>query len=113
MTPQARAIRFALIKEIGCICCRKDGFAWTYADVHHLLTTGLHGNGERRGDEFTLGLCKWHHVGRRDESCHWAQGPSYATQAKAFRERYGSDEELLAHQNRLLTGSAPMFRSCA
>jgi hypothetical protein len=109
----ARAIRFASIKDIGCICCRLDGFDWTYCDVHHLLTTGLHGNGERRGDEFTVGLCKWHHVGRRDDSCHWAIGPSYASNARAFREKYGDDEVLLTIQNTLLAAVAPMFGAAA
>lgn len=113
MNEAQRAIRFTSIKEIGCICCRIEGFAWTYCDVHHLLTTGLHGNGERRGDEFTLGLCKWHHVGRRDESCHWATGPSYAKQARAFRDKYGSDDELLEYQNSLLSANAPMFGGSA
>jgi len=107
-----RAIRFTSIKEVGCICCRMEGFGWTYADVHHLLTTGLHGNGERLGDEFTIGLCKWHHVGRRDESCRWATGPSYANEARAFRAHFGSDEALLGYQNKLLADNAPMFGAC-
>lgn len=109
MNAHQRAIRFTSIKDYGCICCRMNGHDWTYVDVHHLLTTGFHGNGKRLGDEFTIGLCRWHHVGIRDESCWWAEGPSYAKQAKAFREKYGSDESLLAIQNKALAATAPMF----
>jgi len=97
-----RAIRFDGIKQIGCICCRLDGFDWTYAEVHHLLTTGFHGNGKRLGDEFTIGLCLFHHRGIRDDSCRWAEGPSYFSQAADFRERYGNDAELLLIQNEFL-----------
>ena len=111
MNELQRAIRFTTIKDYGCICCRMEGFGWTYADVHHLLTTGFHGNGERLGDEFTIGLCKWHHVGVRDGSCHWAVGPSYAKQAKAFRLKYGNDQALLTYQNNILDANAPLFRS--
>lgn len=109
MTPAARAIRFDGIKDIGCICCRLNGHGWVYADIHHLLSTGLHGNGHRLGDEFTLGLCIYHHRGRRDESCAFAEGPSYFNEAAAFRKHYGSDAELLVIQNEFLRAAAPMF----
>lgn len=109
MNEGQRAIRFSTIKDIGCICCRLDGHDWTYAEVHHLLTTGFHGNGKRLGDEFTLGLCLYHHRGIRDESCQWAEGPSYFKQAGAFRKHYGSDADLLTIQNELLKAAGPMF----
>lgn len=109
MTPEARAIRFAAIKEVGCLACKRDGFGWTYPEIHHLLSTGLHGNGRRRGDDATIGLCQWHHRGQRDEYCHWAIGPSYSRSARAFRERYGDDHSLLAWQNTLIARHAPMF----
>lgn len=109
MNARQRAIRFTSIKENGCICCKMDDHSWTYPDVHHQLTTGFHGNGKRLGDEFTVGLCRWHHTGNRDESCWWAEGPSYALEAKAFREKYGSDEVLLAFQNKVLDATAPML----
>lgn len=107
MTPLDRNKRFTAIKDIGCICCRIDlddlfsdrGFV--ACDVHHLLTTGLHGNGERIGDQATIGACQWHHQGRRDGYGH-ARGPSYAKQAAQFRKVYGTDAQLLALQDRLI-----------
>lgn len=109
MNETQRALRFATIKEIGCICCRINGHDWVYAEVHHLLTTGLHGNGKRLGDEFTLGLCVFHHRGYFDDSCRFAEGPSYANEAAEFRRHYGTDAELLEIQNEFLRAAAPMF----
>lgn len=109
MTPAARAIRFSGIKDIGCICCKADGLRWVYAEIHHQLSTGFHGNGKRLGDEFTIGLCMWHHRGLRDDSCRYASGPSYAAEAAAFRVQYGDDTALLNMQDRLLQRDRPMF----
>lgn len=97
MRPRTYTVKF----EIGCIACRKEGFGMVQAEEHHLLTTGLHGNGKRRGDDFTIGLCAYHHRGVPG-SYAGIKGPSYTNQSRAFRERYGSDDELLAYQNRLI-----------
>lgn len=109
MNEAQRAIRFDGIKQLGCICCRLEGHAWVYAEIHHMLTTGLHGNGKRLGDAHTIGLCIYHHRGYIDDSCRLAEGPSYAKQAAMFREVYGSDAELLEIQNEMLRAVAPMF----
>ena len=69
-------------------------------EVHHLLS----GN-RRRGHQFTIPLCRWHH--RSDSYITKSQatelyGPSLALNSKAFHERYGSDDSLLAKTNELL-----------
>lgn len=95
----ADRIRDVAIREIGCIACRKEGHGFIPAEKHHLLTTGLHGNGERRGEQFTIGLCPWHHRGIKTQG---ATGPSLYHNPRAFRDCYGDDETLLAEQNRLI-----------
>jgi hypothetical protein len=97
------------IREVGCICCRLVGKRPLPTEKHHLLTTGLHGNGKRRGEHATIGLCSYHHRGSaavgtpRARSLHGqGYGPTLADQARAFRARFGSDEELLTLQNQLL-----------
>lgn len=107
MNAEHRAIRFSAIDDIGCIVARLRGLGKTYAERHHLLTTGLHGNGKRRGDEFTIGLNPWSHRGEpfgglTAEECQEMFGPSYAKQAREFREEFGSDDELLEMQNEIL-----------
>ena len=99
-------VRDTAIRDIGCICCLREGEV-TLASKHHLLTTGLHGNGKRRGEQFTVGLCPWHHQGVPFDGFTLARmrgifGPSYHHHAKAFRDRYGDDESLLAVQNELI-----------
>ena len=97
MTPELRD--FA-IREIGCIACLSDGRGYVPCEKHHLLTTGLHGNGKRRGEQATVGLCSYHHRGIGAPVDYL--GPSLAREARAFRARYGSDDALLAYQDRLI-----------
>lgn len=101
---QAQAERFRLIQECGCLACLIFGLE-TYPEIHHLLVGGKHGQ-KRRGHDFTIGLCSWHHRGdpgfSTRELCELAYGPSYALQPKLFRETFGQDDELLAYQNRLI-----------
>ena len=116
MNDRDRVLRFMAIQEKGCLACRrhlkarcKDGAhaPGGYVEIHHLLTTGRHGTGKRRGDEATIGLCSWHHRGVIGEGytrkemadCY---GPSYALQAREFRAEYGTDDELLSEQNELI-----------
>ena len=77
-------------------------------EVHHLLS----GN-KRRGHAFTVPLGSWHHraalVGAyahlvtRSEMAEFC-GPSLAMNSKAFRARYGTDDQLLARTNELIHG---------
>jgi hypothetical protein len=95
------------IREIGCIVARKHGLGFLPCEKHHLLSTGLHGNGKRRGEKATIGLNEWSHRGvvlpgwTRDE-CRKKLGPSYAKEPRTFRELIGTDDELLAYQNELI-----------
>ena len=112
---QATAVqrdRIVMVKELGCICCqmnRADGRPTAFfgmAEAHHLLS-----GGRRRGHEFTIGLCQWHHRGvppfesARASDMVRTFGPSVATGSRAFHERYGTDDELLEYQEQLLAGA--------
>lgn len=97
---KAQQARFDAIKHIGCIACRECGIGWAPAEIHHLTVGGKHGQ-KRRGHDFTVGLCCFHH---RGEPLPWQDkcGPSYALQPRAFRERFGQDDVLLEKQNALI-----------
>jgi hypothetical protein len=98
---KAQVARFEAIHRTGCIACRKRGKVRP-ATIHHLTIGGRHG-APRRGHDFTIGLCDWHHLGcgPRVEMTE-KLGPSYYHQARAFREEFGQDDELLAMQNDLI-----------
>lgn len=103
---QAQARRRDVILALGCVACRLEGRGYVATQIHHLTITGLHG-GPRRGHGDTVGLCPWHHQGLRLEGLTRADmeaelGPSLALQPRAFRERYGRDEELLRAQNAMV-----------
>lgn len=76
-------------------------------DAHHLLS-----GGRRRGHSETVGLCPWHHRGVRPSECpsdavaRDLYGPSMALESKTFHATYGSDDDLLAMQNRMLKGES-------
>ena len=99
----AQAARMDNINRLGCIACRMlDPPAIRPCTVHHLTIGGRHGQ-KRRGHDFTVGLCDWHHQGLGVEKILvLLYGPSYARQPLAFRERFGRDEELLEFQDELL-----------
>lgn len=92
-------LRDFALREIGCIVCLDRGLGYVPCEKHHLLTTGRHGTGKRRGETYTVGLCPYHHrgIGAPDA----ALGPSYAREPRRFRELY-PDEWLLDRQNELI-----------
>lgn len=92
-------LRYFAIREIGCLVCRERGLGYVPCEIHHLLTTGRHGTGKRRGDKATVGLCQYHHRGIGLPTA--ALGPSYAREPRAFRSMY-SDDWLLTRQNELI-----------
>lgn len=85
-------------------------------EIHHLGITGRHG-GKRRGHDFTVGLCPWHHRGiaslddRHRGLTVWDLevwlGPSLQKHARRFREEFGEDGPLLEYQNKLLGIATP------
>lgn len=101
----AQRARFGHILEHGCIVCRKNYRLRRAAEIHHLTVGGHHGQ-RRLGHDFTIGLCSWHHRGVNAFGSvklgRAAYGPSYALEPKAFRERFGNDDSLLAYQNQLI-----------
>lgn len=104
-----QAWRLVTVKKLSCICCmlnREKGRPTAYfgaCDAHHLLS-----GGRRRGHDFTIGLCKWHHqadppyAGMGERKAIETFGPSVATGSKPFHVMYGRDDELLEFQNELL-----------
>lgn len=99
----AQVQRFDAIKDLGCVACLSLGFPNVPPDIHHLID----GN-ERIGHDHTIGLCEWHHRGiplngMSTKACTDLFGPSLRHHgAKPFRERFGTDAELLKMQNALL-----------
>jgi len=107
MNERDKTIRFLAIRECGCIACRIFGVPGIVpTQIHHLNFGDKHG-GKRLGDEFTVGLCPWHHQGYPINNllpgqCRQMLGPSWELEPNAFRERFGNGEVLLAYQNNLL-----------
>ena len=118
-TPPATAqqqARWDAMLQLGCLCCHMNrlkgmaraSFARTRPEleIHHLTDTG-----RRIGHDATVCLCRFHHQGDRlpyTGAGYKAQaerfGPSLGREKKRFRAMYGSDGELLALQNSMLTG---------
>ena len=94
---KAQIARWQRFQDIGCICCWQIG-KYSEPEVQHLLS-----GGRRRGHDFTIPLCPYHHrgIGRINGEPSMAQG------TKPFRERYGSDSSLLALTNELLERREP------
>jgi len=108
---KAQRQRMDRIAELGCVACRmKLGHRGFDATCHHQTEYA-----RRKGHAATVGLCPWHHFGQVPEGCRdRAQatrdlGPSLAGPeggSRPFRERFGSDDELLRYQNELLESHA-------
>lgn len=107
---KAQRARFEKLRNLGCIACHMNAHQFArmlrQPEIHHLNLGGLAGQ-KRRGHDDTVPLCPWHH---RSECVNGfstavmaqAFGPSLARESKAFRERYGTDDELLARVNLLI-----------
>ena len=94
--------RFDAIKAIGCIVCRMRGMHSVPCEIHHLTVGGKHGQ-KRRGHDFTIGLCGYHHRGLPLWHIErFDAGPSYALEPRRFREVFGQDDALLAYQDELI-----------
>lgn len=106
---KAQEERFRWIREVGCVACRMRMRGWQCAEVHHLTVTGQHG-GKRRGHDFTVGLCPYHHRGALNGmstvQAREELGPSLALEPRAFRELFGRDDRLLELQDEWIA----MFR---
>lgn len=105
----AERAHLAAVKALPCVACSalhilSPDWACGPTEVHHLLS----GN-KRRGHMFVLPLGRWHH--RAVTLSGWSAGlmdgvygPSLARGSKPFRDRFGSDDELLAKVHAMLAG---------
>lgn len=110
---KAEAARMSAIKDGPCIACHKLGIPSRWPEIHHMLS----GN-RRRGHMATVGLCQWHHRGVPEPGWAGLQmltrlGPSLANGSKPFRAMFGTDDELLDYQNRLLDGATNSLEDAA
>ena len=81
------------ITEVGCIACHVEGFNYSPAEPHHLLS-----GGRRIGHLSTIPLCKNHHrSGRNDEEI-----VSRHPHKRAFEKRYGTEAKLLELTRRMV-----------
>lgn len=104
---KAEAAWIVACKEGPCMACvvwQQQGRAphgWSPlfgCDYHHMKSGNV-----RRGHEFGIGLCPWHHRAVPDFDCTPAQmrqmaGPSLMDGSRLFHATYGSDDELIALQ---------------
>lgn len=100
MNPRDREHRFRRLKEMGCIACLLDRLPGVYPEIHH-LNGGGHAGQKRRGDEFTIPLCQWHHQGKPMPNTP-VDGPTLKYHSRAFRARYGTDDGLLSRTNSII-----------
>lgn len=100
---QADEERFQAIAEIGCLPCLIDGIAGTPADVHH-PTAGFKRISTAQASEHqhTYGACPWHHRGQSRGAMKPCGLPSLALNKRAYRERYGTELELVQLQDALI-----------
>lgn len=108
---KAESARIMAAKEGPCIACEvwfrlgnaPHGWSPIFGcDYHHMKSGNI-----RRGHEYGVGLCAWHHRGMPDFDFTVPQmrslaGPSLMDGSRLFHETYGSDDELIALQNQLL-----------
>lgn len=88
--------RLELLHKFPCMACEKDGNKQpNRTEAHHLVWFG-----KRRGHDYTIPLCGWHHRGEplMFVSCTTMAdlyGPSLARSKRAFVDRYGTEDQLL------------------
>lgn len=105
----AQAVRWALMRKIGCVAClinRVLHFKVTSMKLEHHHLTDC---GRRRGHDFSIELCRYHHQGDMFpmiEAGYKANalvyGPSFGKDKPGFLAMYGTDDSLLEFQNALV-----------
>lgn len=99
--------RYERLLAIGCIACLLGGhLACGKVDVHHLVDKGYRKHSG--GNQATIPLGAWHHRGEPliDTTCTQMRlkfGPSMFHESKEFARIYGSQRELLAKINEILS----------
>jgi hypothetical protein len=93
---KAERAHMEAVQALGCIVCRTTHEGYVPAEIHHVLK-----NGRRMGHMFVLPLCWQHHrLG--------ANTPSVVSRHPwrlEFQARYGTEEQLLAKVDELLSRS--------
>lgn len=104
--------RSPLVRSLPCIACEIEGVRQLLPTTeHHLNLDGKAGQ-KRRGDDYSIPLCTWHHQARRyakysEDTMTHEFGPSLALNSRQFRFAYGSDDQLLALTNHKLARLLP------
>lgn len=96
----ADQIRLTTLFEIGCIPCMIDGMDGEPATIQHVTSCG-----RRLEDQHqkTYSACAWHHLGHvpdfvsrnNVELATQMLGPSLAHQRRPYRDRYGTEADLI------------------
>lgn len=95
------------IRDLGCTCCVIEGVGYFVMCEKHHLNEGDQPGSKRRGEAFTVGVCRWHHTGHcfctgaitDCPKCKRTHGPSWRHHKREFLIAYGTGDELLAVQN--------------
>jgi len=74
------------LHQIGCIVCLREGHGYIEPTIHHTRFDA--GMGMKSNWGKAIPLCPMHHQ-------HGGYGIAFHAGAKAFEERYGTEEELL------------------
>lgn len=99
--------RYQALHDIGCIACRiKNYTPCGIVTIHHLVDKGYRKHSG--GNQATIPLGQWHHQGIPyiDLSLSYMRskwGPSLALEKREFVREFGSERELLAMVNEMLT----------
>jgi hypothetical protein len=101
--------RSPIIRAMHCIACFQEGQEQPNPTEEHHLNLGGKAGQKRRGDDYSVPLCQWHHRavmvhGHTAADMDALYGPSLARTSRAFREAYGTDDELLLAINNKLDG---------
>jgi hypothetical protein len=104
----AQRRRMENLSRTGCRACNtptKYAASGMPLQVHHLKDYS-----QRRpeGHDATICLCSWHHQGHAPfgwtmKECREAFGPTLIDGSRPFKDEFGTDDELLAIQNDLLS----------
>ena len=102
-----------LVKQLECLPCTIEDVPQPFpTEAHHCNLGGLAGQ-VRRGDEFQIPLCGWHHRGllkprmSRDGMTE-LYGPSLVTDSRQFHFSYGSDDQMVANTNAKIARLLPV-----
>ena len=111
MTSKRDLARYRKLQKIGCMACRELFHPGVPGDIHHIVDKGYRKHSG--GNKATIVLCPYHHRGHLDPDnfmfkgaylmMKQAIGPSLADGAKVFEKRFGTQRELLAKADALLT----------